>query len=654
MRILFSISFFLFMATSAFASERDPSGDIQVITLENGLRTVFAPSDTAKTVQVLVRVNAGRWTEETAGIAHLLEHYVFKDAKMDSDMTYLEMIKENGGSGNAHVNDEETAYYATVPADKGPWLLQTFGQLLIGKQFVEEEVEFAKKPVYLEIGQPNPLHYAAAFMGWMLPSIDFLPDLWKREFGFKSGRDKSSTPDQITTASLSAKDLEKFYQAYYHGRNMKLFIAGKFDVNSMASQVRQAFGKLPRGDQQGYKPTDLKARVRNYIRSTSTSGTPTIELGTKVADIGLEDLIAVSVYLQHVSHRLMKEIRNSRGETYSVQPELDIRQRNGFATLSFEAPPEAYYKNLKMVRDLLENEARQGQISEEQFREARELYSKIFDLTERDSDQMMTLAKAAEKAFDEYGSEVRTPFQIVSSMTLDGYKATLKKVFADNMRVEKLNEPPLFFRYEEMLLFVLGLFASIALARKLFLKTFDHRKIRWVRKLAYPPFYLGHFGIFLIALILNFFTGLSMIYLWDEIPFVHSSFLVGDYFFSFTTTLLTVSQFQIVYVLFGRKAMIVGNELWIKSFGYYSWTIPLSEIQSLRLVNPSLVCLDPKMLWKIKYRIFTYDFAFWRPAVLVEISDGRAYLVGVKSPHNALEDLQEYIKKPQGPLEAAA
>jgi predicted Zn-dependent peptidase len=107
----------LFAQNMSFAAETpfaDPYAKVRSFRLANGLKVIVAPNEDSKTFQIKVRVDAGTFNEEPnkAGTAHLLEHYLFTDAKSEKDMTYLEVIKEKGGSGNAYEEAKPQRYTA--------------------------------------------------------------------------------------------------------------------------------------------------------------------------------------------------------------------------------------------------------------------------------------------------------------------------------------------------------------------------------------------------------------------------------------------------------------------------------------------------------------------------------------------------------------
>jgi predicted Zn-dependent peptidase len=634
----------LMLLVPCFCWANDPAADMRLSHLDNGLRVIYAPSKQAKTVQIRLRVDAGRWSQDVSGVAHLLEHYVFKDAKMEKDMTYLEVIKEHGGSGNAFVDDKTTTYYATVPGGKEEWLLHIFGKMLIHKQFIEQDVEFAKGPVYLEIGQPNPLDYLSSAVDYLIPDgLELFPGFWQTEFGRKTPSENPFS-DRITTAGLKAEQLKRFYEKYYHAGNMTLFIAGNFDPARTEETVKKIFSALPSGEAHGPEVVLSSAKMRPYVRSSATSGTSRMEVGTKVYDITLKQSLALRIYLNHLSHRLMKEIRNERGQTYTARPVFNIEKRSGYASIEMESPREAYYKNLKLLRETLENEATQGKITPELYRQAMDLYESKFELVDQDSSTMMDMAEGMDRQFREYAGDVRTPSALFQSLDEESYKKALQSVFRPDMHFERLTEPYLVFRYEGLLLLFAGIVFWSGLARKLFAQKFDHRKIRWVRKIKVPPAYSFQIGALMGMLFFCSLAEALLFHFWVEAPYVHGSFLISDYLFSQISLGAMYFVAQTWFMLLPRKLMVVRDELWIKSLGYGSRRIPLERIESVKTRRIFWVLLSPKTLWRMKHRCYFGNIKFWEPGVLIQLKNKKVYFLSLTEPRRACKELRVMVE----------
>jgi predicted Zn-dependent peptidase len=627
----------------------DPAAVIRVEKLGDGVKAVFAPSDKAKTFQIRVRVDAGHFNElpGKSGTAHLLEHYLFTDAKLGPDKTYLETIREAGGSANAITSTKTTEYFATVPAKLADWIVDTFGHMLFDRGFDEGQVEHTQGPVFLEIGRPNVFDYVSAAFSSKIPSWARYPGFWESEFGIVEPQYDVSAA-RVDTGGLKAADLRWFYEKFYHPANLTVFVAGRFDFTAMRGRVIQHFAGLkPNPEGGGWKDPEPRARTGALYETTSTSATPSIEIGTKVSAISHADEMALRVYLEYLSHRLMKELRNKQGDTYTVWPDVTLRQGSGKATIHFQAPAERYDAILARVRSMIDQEARHGEFSEEMFEEASSLYLKKFELSDLDSGTMMHFAVRRDHVERNYPEDRRaaTDLSAFAGLTRSSFLYSLRRSFEPGMELESLQRPPLFFRFDLTVILVLAFAAWMTLWRWILARPFRHDRVRWVRKISYPPAYLLQLVLlyavtFLTAAFLVAMARIQLNYRW-----LGGRSLVESYLEWIVMLGAGVSFCQLAFASAGRKVMLVdsaaGAQLWIKSLGYWSRVIPLADIRDIRLVSP--LGLTPWQLLGIRGNFHYFEPRFWRKGLLIRTRAGRLYYLSFRDPEKAKSELERAL-----------
>ncbi|MCB0386993.1 MAG: insulinase family protein, partial [Bdellovibrionales bacterium] len=143
----------------------DPYAQIEFLTLPNGLEVILAPGGAARTVKIHYEVDVGYGVEAklNLGVAHLLEHSLFRHPDLSENMSFLEVIQERGGEGNGITSKRKTWYFATVPQSEGSWLVETFAKMMLNRSIRPEDLEKSRQEVQLEIGEPHPAH---AFLGF--------------------------------------------------------------------------------------------------------------------------------------------------------------------------------------------------------------------------------------------------------------------------------------------------------------------------------------------------------------------------------------------------------------------------------------------------------------------------------------------------------
>lgn len=640
---------FIFSLASGIAEASpttDPYLGIEEYTFKNGLKVVLAPSNEAKTLQIRVKVKVGDYSDGPgqAGIAHLLEHSLFTNAKTQEGMTYLETIKEKGGSANATTSVSLTQYFATVPPKLSAWIIELFGKMLIDRKFDPALLEQTKGPVALEIGQVSVMDYIEDLRAVVTHKLRIFPGFWQTEFDIYDPL--ASLPQaRIDLSRITAGQLNEFYNRFYHPDNFVLYLSGNFKVTEVLPKIRKAFESTPFRAGDAWREPSAHPRWNPYIRSSSTFGTASIEVGTKVDFENVTQEISTRVYLKHLAHRLMKEIRNIKGDTYTVRASLYLRKAYGKAAIIFEAPTRSYAEYLKRVRSLIESEAREGKVSEEIFNEAKKLYLESYTLRDRDSSTLMRNAERWLDLRENYPVAKTTDYQAYENLNYADFKASLTLVFARDRVYEHLIQPPFLFRYEEVLLLIIGFGFWMFATRKAFVRKFKHDQVRWVRKLSYPPAYLVQLLALSLGSVIATLGAAALNQVWLSSGLMGFHFLISDYLYSFFDLGIVLFSCQWVMGFFARKMMVVEGQLWIKSISYSAKVISLQEIQMMEVMHTSTFLMMPSRLFKVLYRFEFYDPCFWRPGLYIELKNGRAHFVGVKNPEQAHAELSRMLRE---------
>ena len=128
---------------------------IRISTLSNGLRIATDTMPDSESVVVGAWVGVGTRHEpwRANGIAHLVEHMMFKGTKSRSAYALSTTIEKNGGMMNAHTTREQTAYYARVLPEDTEAATDIIADMLQHSVFKPEELDREKKVIIQEIGR---------------------------------------------------------------------------------------------------------------------------------------------------------------------------------------------------------------------------------------------------------------------------------------------------------------------------------------------------------------------------------------------------------------------------------------------------------------------------------------------------------------------
>ena len=128
---------------------------IRVTTLPNGLRVATDTMPDVQSVSLGCWVGVGTRNEAASvnGVAHLVEHMLFKGTRRRSAFRISEEIENVGGQLNAYTTREQTAYYAKVLHEDAPLALDILSDMIQHSTLDAEELVRERTVVLQEIGQ---------------------------------------------------------------------------------------------------------------------------------------------------------------------------------------------------------------------------------------------------------------------------------------------------------------------------------------------------------------------------------------------------------------------------------------------------------------------------------------------------------------------
>src|SRR5579862_3760391 len=204
---------------STFARVAPLPATVRVTTLPNGLRVATDEMPGLETATVGVWTNCGARNETTVenGVAHLLEHMLFKGTARRSAREIAEEIEAVGGQMNAYTARENTAYYARVLKEDVALAVDIIADLLQHSTFDAGELSRERQVVLQEIGQANDTPDDIIFDHFQAAAYPGQP----------IGRPVLGTPG--TVAGMSRAALTGYLGRHYVPSELVLAAAGAVD-----------------------------------------------------------------------------------------------------------------------------------------------------------------------------------------------------------------------------------------------------------------------------------------------------------------------------------------------------------------------------------------------------------------------------------------
>ena len=293
--------------------------------LGNGLRlsTETMPHVRSVTIGVWLTRGSRHETEERGGIAHFVEHMLFKGTGSRSAEDIAQAIDSIGGQLDAFTAKEYASYYIKVLDEHLPLAVELLADIVRRPAFAAEEIEREKKVILEEIKMVEDT------------PDDLVHELFTQHFweNHPLGRPILGTPE--TVESLNRETLLRYFGGAYVGRNMIISAAGNLDHARVRELLEAAFGDLAaEGEVFGEDPPAVSPQVVTRTKELEQSH---ICLGTtsypqRHADRYVSYILN-TVLGGSMSSRLFQNIREKRGLAYSVFSGLSAYRDAGNITI---------------------------------------------------------------------------------------------------------------------------------------------------------------------------------------------------------------------------------------------------------------------------------------------------------------------------------
>lgn len=280
----------------------------------NGTTLLLFPFKTRETASlgVFFRIGSRFESKKVKGIAHFLEHMVFKGSKKYSHRKIKEEIEGRGGSLNAFTSQEMTGYYAHFLNKNLPQTLDILLDMVFNPILSKKDTEKERKVILEEIKMYNDLPTSRASM-----LFDRL--LWKNH---PLGEDVIGSVS--TVKNTKSSDLAKFKNKYYIPSNTIISFSGAFAkekvIKLLKEKIRPAKQKviLRSPMPQAFKGLGIACEKRSIEQTHLCLGFR----GVSYLDKRRLTLSLINVILgANMSSRLFEELREKKSLCYDISTE---------------------------------------------------------------------------------------------------------------------------------------------------------------------------------------------------------------------------------------------------------------------------------------------------------------------------------------------
>ena len=208
----------------------------QSFTLKNGMQVVVITNHRVPVVTHMVWYKIGAMDEPAgkSGLAHYLEHLMFKGTKSLKPGEFSAIVARNGGLENAFTSQDYTGYFQSVAVDRLPLMMKIEADRMTNLVLTDDIIE-PERAVVIEERRSRVDRDPSSMLGEQIRAVMFqnhpyqIPIIgWQHEI-----------------EGLTRKDLIDFYKAWYAPNNAILVISGDITVDEVRPLAEKYYGPIP-------------------------------------------------------------------------------------------------------------------------------------------------------------------------------------------------------------------------------------------------------------------------------------------------------------------------------------------------------------------------------------------------------------------------
>lgn len=337
--LLFLFLFALF-PTRALASLDIPDSFV----LPNGLRVIVKRDSSSPLVALQAWVETGSADEvpEEAGLAHLVEHILFRGSSEAGTGKLAGELESLGGRMNGFTSRDHTVYHMVLPAPGFNEGLKILSQMMQLPSLSESDLRKEIRVVLEEWkqGEDNPRSRASSALFRTVYQIHAY------------GRPIIGSPE--TLRRMTWENVSHFYHRWYSANNMILVLVGDIDKEKIKTNIHDLFGKFPSRELavRYYPEEPLQEQPRLQILRTSFRQ-PRLMIGFPIPAAIEEDAPALDI-LSFVlgrgeSSRLAKSLKMATGLVHSISASAFSSKRSGLFSIEAQLETEKITEALKAI-----------------------------------------------------------------------------------------------------------------------------------------------------------------------------------------------------------------------------------------------------------------------------------------------------------------
>lgn len=359
----------------------------QIHSLSNGIRLIHAETS-SPVAHCAVMIDAGSRDEapEESGVAHLIEHLLFKGTHKRKAFHILSRLEDVGGEINAYTTKEETCIHASFLKEYYERTLELFGDLLFHSTFLPKSILTEKEVILEEINSYKDT-----------PSEQIFDDFDEMIFaGHPLG--KNILGDKKNLKKLGEEDIRRFIARHYQPHKIVIASVGNIAFPRLIkyaekyfSEIRQPAELFPRREFSGYMPRE-KTQAKNTHQSHCIVGNVAYPLNDP-RRFGLF-LLTNLLGGPGMNTRLNMALRERNGLVYTVEASYQPYADTGIFTIYFGSDKNQVEKSLILIHKELDQLCNQGLGTSQLKKAKQQLIGQLAIAADSGEHRMLSMAKS--------------------------------------------------------------------------------------------------------------------------------------------------------------------------------------------------------------------------------------------------------------------
>lgn len=404
--------------------------------LPNGVTVLTEKAKGFQTLAMGIWVKAGSRDEldSESGMAHFLEHMIFKGTSRRSSLEISRAVDLVGGDFNAMTSREYTCFHITLPVSQLAFAVELLAEVLIDSQFNATEMERERQVIIQEIQSSEDS-----------PEDLIFDELMSSVYG-KHPLARLITGTEEIVQGFKREQLMDFFAKHYSIQDLIVTVAGDIEHKEVVSLLKKSLRsperrKMAKGRRPKRRPPKfipgLSLVKRDYEQSHVTIAFPTFPAGHKQH---LPTFLLNAFFGGGMSSTLFQSIREQRGLAYTVYSSLMPHSDSGLMETYLATSPKQIGECLAIVAEEVRKLSR-NLLSKEDLTI---IQNSIKSAVLLGGDSMETRMTALAKS-EIYYPDFRTNSELcgdIDGVTADQIRAAARIIFSVKPRVIVLGDFP--------------------------------------------------------------------------------------------------------------------------------------------------------------------------------------------------------------------